>query len=278
MVLYHLSPKGALLRHAIFDGPSSAMVHDFAVSSRHLIFLIPPIGIDMAAVRQGKSMTAAMTWKPADGVKVLVIDKADFSRRRVFEIPAFMVFHFGNAWEADNVIRLDFVQSRDLGGMTEWMPRMMKGEDARPDPSQAAFATIDLHTGRVRIETRREELEFPRVDPRVVARRNRFVFYPSALGDRPDALNGVMRLDTETGKVDAFSFGNGVSLEEHVVVPKPGSAREGEGWLVGAGFDSRHQQSFATVFDALNLAAGPLCIARLPYWTPYCFHGHFHPS
>jgi carotenoid cleavage dioxygenase len=110
----------------------------------------------------------------------------------------------------------------------------------------------------------------------VVARRHRFVFYPVSLGATQDSLNGVMRLDVDSGKVDSFAFDSSVSLEEHVVVPKPGSPREGEGWLVGVGFDSRRQQSFATVFDAMNLAAGPQAIARLPYWTPYCFHGHFH--
>jgi all-trans-8'-apo-beta-carotenal 15,15'-oxygenase len=41
------------------------------------------------------------------------------------------------------------------------------------------------------------------------------------------------------------------------------------------GFDVARQQTFGTVFDALNLAAGPIAIARLPYWAPTCFHGNF---
>jgi carotenoid cleavage dioxygenase len=276
MAVYHLSAKGDLLRHALFDGPSSAMVHDFVVTERYLVFVIPPIGIDMAAVRKGKSMTDAMTWRTTDGVNILVVDKADFSRRRLYQTGAFMVFHFGNAWEDGDTLRFDFVRTNDLGNMNEWMPRMMKGENVRPETPVAAFASVHLPSGRVEVRTRSENLEFPRVDPRVVARRNRFVFYPVSLGATQDSLNGVMCLDVDSGKVDSFAFDSSVSLEEHVVVPKPGSPREGEGWLVGVGFDSRRQQSFATVFDAMNLAAGPQAIARLPYWTPYCFHGHFH--
>lgn len=84
-----------------------------------------------------------------------------------------------------------------------------------------------------------------------------------------------MRLDLESGKVDRYDFGKDVALEEHIVVPRPGSTREGDGWLVGVGFDATQQQSFATVFNALNLAAGPSAIVRLPYWTPACFHGNF---
>jgi len=62
------------------------------------------------------------------------------------------------------------------------------------------------------------------------------------------------------------------------MVPRPGSTKEGEGWLVGVGFDSNRQQSFASVFDAQNLSAGPMALACLPYWVPYCFHGNFHAA
>ncbi len=277
MAVYHLSARGELQRHAVFEMPMSAMVHDFVVTEKHLVFLIPPIGLDMAAVRAGqKSMIGAMQWRAADGIKVLVIDKSDFSKRRILEMPAFMVFHFGNAWEKDGVIRLDCVTTPDPGLMTEWMPKIMRGEEVTAGVSNAAFVTVDLARGRVSMDTRSENLEFPRVDPRVVARRNRHVFYPVAATPDAQALNGVMRLDMDTGKTEIASLGQGITLEEHVMVPKPGSSREGEGWLVGVGFDARRQQSFATVFDAMNLSAGPVAIARLPYWTPYCFHGHFH--
>ena len=277
VVLYHISAKGQLLRQAVFDGPSGAMVHDFAVSQKHLIFLMPPIGFDPDALRAGKSFAQAMVWNARDPVKVLVVEKADFSKRRVLEMPAYMVFHFGNAWEADNVIRVDFVKSADLGAMNDWMPNLMRGENVPAQPSTPAFLAIDLNRGKLSITGRNENLEFPRVDPRVVAKRNRHIFYPVGLGQhRESRLNGVMRLDVESGKVDSYSFGANCTVEEHVMVPKPGSTREGEGWLVGVGFDIDRQQSFASVFDAMNLAAGPVALARLPYWVPYGFHGNFH--
>ena len=66
------------------------------------------MGVDREALRAGKGFAQAMVWNEREALKVMVVDKADFSRRRVFEMPAYMVFHFGNAWEADNVIRVDF--------------------------------------------------------------------------------------------------------------------------------------------------------------------------
>ena len=220
-----------------------------------------------------------MVWNSREPVKVLVVEKADFSKRRVLEMPAYMVFHFGNAWEADNVIRVDFVKSTDIGVMNEWMPRMMRGESVPAQPSTPAFLAIDLNRGRLSITERNEYLEFPRIDPRFVARRNRQIYYPVRVGDHnDDRLNAVMRLDVESGKTDTYSFGAGCTVEEHVMVPQPGSTREGEGWLVGVGFDIERQQSFASVFDAMNLAAGPIALARLPYWVPHGFHGNFYAS
>ncbi len=280
MVLYHLSAKGDLIKHAVIDAPAGGMVHDFAVTNKHLVFLLPPIGVDYAAMRKGAAYGQALTWKGDESTKVLIVDRNDFSKRRVLEMPSFMVFHFGNAWEADNVIRVDFVQSKDMSIMSDWMPRMMRGETVAPDHSNPAFVTIDLNRGKCGITLRNENCEFPRVDPRFVGLRNRNVYYPVGTSERDEGFGftGVMRVDVESGKVDRFNFREEVALEEHVVVPKPGSSKEGEGWLVGVGFDVARQQSFATVFDALNLAAGPQALVRLPYWTPVCFHGHFHAA
>lgn len=279
LVLYQFSKQGKLVQHHVMDAPSSAMVHDFVTSQRYLIFLFSPIHLDLKSVQAGSSMVQAMQWKPQDGTQLLVIDKSDFSQSYRMELPAMMLFHFGNAWDEGQHIRLDFVKSKDLGNFQVSMPQMMRGIDVTNDPSTPAFLEIDLAKKRVTMTERSEILEFPRVDPRVVGRRNRYVFYPFATQQSVyNALNGVMRLDRETGKVDRFDFGERMRLEEHVVVPKAGSSKEGDAWLVGVGFDVQEQTSFASVFDAQNLAAGPVALARLPYWTPHCFHGNFYAA
>lgn len=280
MIVYQISAQGELLRHAVFDAPAGAMVHDFAVSRRHLVFLLPPISLDMEALRAGAGFSQSMRWKAGEALQVLVVDKSDFGKRRTFEVPAFMVFHFGNAWEANGVIRIDFVQSADLGETNDWMQRTMRGELVESEASNAAFMTIDLVRGRVGITRRDEQVEFPRVDPRLTALRNRFVFYTTYSGNttRTGFFNSIMRLDVDSGKTDTFSFEKDCIVEEHIVVPKPGATREQDAWLVGAGFDIARQQSFASVFDAANLAAGPVALARLPYWLPHCFHGNFHAA
>lgn len=279
LILYKISPQGKLLQQHVMEAPGSPMVHDFVMSQQHLIFLFSPIHLNIGAVRAGQSMVDAMEWRAKESTKVLVIEKADLSRSMLMELPAMMLFHFGNAWEQDQTIHLDFVKSKDLGNFKEWMPKMMQGQDIMHESSTPAFLKIDLKTQQIGMTERADVLEFPRVDPRVVGQRNRYVFYPfAAKSGKNNALNGVMRLDLETGKTDQFDFADRMRLEEHVVVPKAGSRHEGEVWLLGVGFDVQRQTSFASVFDGQNLSAGPVALAHLPYWTPHCFHGNFYPS
>jgi carotenoid cleavage dioxygenase len=277
LVLYHISKQGKLVRHALFDAPAGAMVHDFAVSQKHIIFLLPPIYIDNEALSSGKSRAESMEWNASKGMQVLVVDKSDFAQRRLFELPAMMMFHVGNAWEENQVIYLDFVRSENLQNMSQAIPKRMRGENGYAQNSSPTLLKIDLNTGRLDVQERSEIVEFPSIDPRYVAQKNRYVFY---IGSRQANLNGrldgVMRLDLHRQTTDAYYFGDHVTLEEHILVPKPNSSKEGEAWLIGVGFDHQSQTSFSSVFDAQNLAAGPLAIAHLPYWTPFCFHGNFY--
>jgi all-trans-8'-apo-beta-carotenal 15,15'-oxygenase len=84
----------------------------------------------------------------------------------------------------------------------------------------------------------------------------------------------VLRRDVETGKTDAFDYGENMMVEEHIVVPRV-DGKEGAGWAIGTALDVANNVTMLSVFDALNLAAGPIVQARLPYALPLGFHGNF---
>ncbi len=46
MALYEIGADGALRRVAAVQVPDVGMVHDFAVTERHLVFLMPPLVYD----------------------------------------------------------------------------------------------------------------------------------------------------------------------------------------------------------------------------------------
>lgn len=276
LMIYQLSPRGELQRQQLLKLPMAAMVHDFAVSQRFLVFLLAPIGLDMAKVRAGQSMADAMEWRGQDATRVLALDKATLTPRW-FELPAAMVFHFGNAWDDGDELVLDYVEAPPLPQFQDRIKAMMSGQRIAAVPSRPRLLRLPLNgQGAPRWEGRDEQVEFPVVDPRVVAQRHRFVYYPTRVA-RPDrwGFDGVMRLDLESGQRQRYQFDGEVLLEEQLLVPRPGSTREGQGWLLGLGYDTRRQRSFASVFDAERLADGPLARAWLPYWVPLGFHGRF---
>jgi len=280
MVLYQIGPNGQLQRSQMLKLPTAAMVHDFVVTQRHIVFLLPPLSLDMAALRQGAAMVTAMRWQASEAMRVVVIDKATLQVQRTLEAPAHLVFHFGNGWDdGQGTIRLDYVESDIDEFLSGRFNTALGGVEANfGAPSQARFMTIDLRQGRVQVQGREEAVEFPQVDPRVVGQRYRYLYAPTQRGlQQRWGANAVQRLDLKSGRVDDFAWGADVVVEEQLLVPKPGSRREGEGWLLGTGFDARQQRSFATVFDAEAIAAGPLATVWLPYAAPFGFHGHFHP-
>lgn len=281
LAVYRIDRQGHLQRHALLTLPMAAMVHDFAVSQSHLLFLLAPIGMDVERLRAGASMADAMTWNPAQGTRVLLLDKATLTPRW-FDLPAAMVFHFGNAWEADGWLTVDYVEAPPLPEFHARITALMSGQRADSVPSQPRVLRVPLGdaSGRaLSLQRRDESVEFPVVDPRVVGQRHRFVYYPTRVKDPQRwGFDAVMRLDLETGARQRFTFDGDVLLEEQLLVPRPGSTREGQGWLLGLGYDVRRQRSFASVFDAERIEDGPLARAWLADWVPLGFHGRFQPA
>jgi all-trans-8'-apo-beta-carotenal 15,15'-oxygenase len=280
LALYKISAAGKLEKAEIIKVTNLAMNHDFVVSQRHLIFVLPDMRINRAKLREGHSFVDSFEFPKGQPMRVLTVEKDDFSKQRWYELPPGFVFHFGNAWEEKSgQIRFDCVLS-DPGAevMTNTMRQLMRGDvgNLANGASRSAQVVIDPAAGTIRHTLATEDVEFPRVDPRVVAQRNRQLFHTASLGDGAGfSMNAVLRYDLESGKTDSYRFASEYSLEEHIPVPRPGSTREGEGWLVGCAYNARTGRTELNVFDAMRLAAGPLATAKLPYAIPIGFHGHF---
>jgi all-trans-8'-apo-beta-carotenal 15,15'-oxygenase len=280
LVIYQIGANGQLKRQQLLKLPVAAMVHDFVVSQRFIAFLLPPLSMNPAALQAGSSMVGAMRWDAAAPMRLLVIDKSSLQPLRTVELAPELVFHFGNAWDDGRWLRFDYVKSDAAEFLSGRLNTVLQGREASGgELSTAQFMAVDTQTGQLRRSARPEAVEFPQVDPRVVAQRYRYVYAPTQRGlqDRW-GFNALQRLDIDSGRLDSFAFDAHTVVEEHLLVPKPGSTREGQGWLVGTGFDSRRQRSFASVFDAQRLADGPLARVWLPYWVPFGFHSHFHAA
>lgn len=282
LVLWHIDPQGQLVSARPLPMPlAGAMVHDMAVTARHIVVPIPPLTLHLSALSQGGTLEQAMRFHADQPLRILVIDKNDVAQRRVFELPPQMVFHVGNAFErGDGRIELTYVGADDAGFLTAGAAAMMLGEWSEVGDggrSSIQRVVLDMQSGRVQHDRFDDTVEFPRVDPRRVGEATRWLLTPASWrNDRPAGFfHGLQLRDTETGRVRRFDFGAHTVVEEHLLVPKRGASGELQAWIIGTSFDARRRTSQLSVLDAERLEDGPVAQATLPYILPYGFHGNF---
>ncbi len=280
MVVWHIDPAGALA--GVQVGPSpypGGMVHDMAVTGRHLVVPLPPVSLDFGQPTGGGPRRFAM--KAGEPLRVLVMEKADITKRRVFELPPQMVFHVGNAHEtADGSIVLSFVGAPDAWFLDQGAVALMSGRPLPSGPSRTCVAVLDMAGGKARVETMDDQVEFPRIDPRRIGQSSRWLLSAAAwgAGHRAGLLHGLQLRDMQTGRVRRHDYGDQTIVEEHVMVPKPGRRGELDAWLLGTTFDGRRQATVLNLLDAAHIEDGPIAQATLPYVLPLGFHGNFHPG
>lgn len=273
LALYQIGARGQVLRTALLPVPQLALVHDFVVSGKHLIFVVPPYDLKQDP---GLSFADRHVWNTARATRVIVVAKDTLALRQVFELPPQMVFHFGNAWEDGDCTRFDLVL-HDGDALAE-VGGVMAGRRTAPR-SRAVQVTLDYASGQARTVRLFGTSEFPRVMPQVAMARHRKLALLGSSGATPDLrLDSVNLVDTDSGQVDGYTFGAGWQVEEHVLVARPGARSETDGYLVGVAQDLRVGVTVMTVFDAAGVKDGPLALARLPYRAPHCFHGNFLPT
>jgi carotenoid cleavage dioxygenase len=269
LVLWRIEPDGSLGGVGMLPIPQLAMVHDFVVTERHMVFLVPPYHLEPKA---GASFLAQHVWDAGRPIRAVVVDKADFSLRRIIEQPVGPVFHFGNGWDDGDKLHLDACLYDDDRVLAE-LGAAMHGQlwDDKVS-SRATLLTLDLARGTVRSEMLLGNSEFPRVAPADVGQRHRQLYLATSRQARSMGLDGVARIDLDHGQVDRYDFGADWVVEEHIPVPKA----NGRGvWLIGPAFDARHKTTVLNLFDGERIAAGPVARARLPYAAPMGFHGNF---
>ncbi|CAN5558922.1 carotenoid oxygenase family protein [soil metagenome] len=278
LVLYEIAPDGALRRADVLPIEDMPMIHDFAVTPGHLVFLMPPLVYDDRLKAAGKCFLDAHAWRPELGMRALVIDKSDWKRRQMFTLPAGFLFHLGNAWEEDSVggtvIHVDYARSPDASSVFTSTREVMRGRLVASPGARLTIASLNLRTGKATQVELPVEAEFPRMDPRRVGLQHRHVFHAAQLREGSPFWTAIARTDLESGSSSQFSYGPQTLVEEHVFVPDS----SGPGWVLGTSLDWTNKATVLSCFAADALADGPVAQATLPYSLPLGLHGVFVPA
>ena len=270
MVVWRLKPDRSLHSAEIVELPRASYMHDFTATARQLVIVLQPWVFE----RRGMPYAAQFAWKPELGTRVLVLDKADLTRTRTFELPTFSFFHLGDAWEeADGTIRFDVAAGEDVAFAVEGARVLVEGRGTVPgDPARLALVTLHAD-GRAELVDSGVDAEFPRADPRRAGVRRRYTSHVAGEGRGRPLPTGLAMHDWETGRSDRFDFGERTITEEAVWVPKPGRVGEAEAWLIAPSINLAEGATELHVFEAARVADGPLCSWRAYVALPAGFHG-----
>lgn len=275
---YHrLSSDGARLTSADIAVPGPTMIHDFAITDRHAVFLDLPMTLQLALAGRGMPYC----WDESYGARIGVMPLATPGAVTWFEVEPNYVFHVGNAHtDVAGRVVLDAARYAPDDAVVMW------GGLGAPMPAEAGAAAatgkarmhrwvLDPATGSV-AETVLDErgVEFPTVDDDRVGRAARYR-YAVAAAAGPDSSDGaIVKLDVERGVVAEHSLGPDTVVGEAVFVPSSAPDRaEDDGWLLTISTRRDRSGSQLLVLDATDVGGPPVAAVTLPRAVPSGFHG-----
>jgi len=211
-------------------------------------------------------------WREELGMRVLVVDKDDFAKRRMFELPAAFLFHLGNAWEDSNgVIRLDYIHADRPDSVFITTRQVMRGRYPETQTPHLALVTLDPRSGKATREVLPIEGEFPRIDARLTGLRYDRIIHATNHIQGRFGFSAVAVTQLQNARVDRFDYGRDHIAEEHIYVADGNRP----GYILGTSLDLKRRVTQIACFHANAVSDGPIALARLPYALPLGLHGNF---
>jgi carotenoid cleavage dioxygenase len=273
-VNYHRADAdGRLTINRPIDVPALTLMHDFALTAEHVVFMDLPLLFNLSlALTQQDERDLPYRWHDQYPARLGVLRRDDpYGQLRWFDIDPCFVFHIANAYDVtsagENSIVLEVVRYPEM-----WRDSSEFGIDA------ALWRwKIDLDTGVV-AESQLDDrgVEFPRVDDRLAGAAAR---YSVAVGS-----GALVRYDLQRDIASEHRFGGrggrGVpgAPGEAVFAPAAGESDELAGWYLTYVYDPVTDGSDLVVIDASDFEGEPVARIRLPRRVPHGFHGNWIPD
>jgi carotenoid cleavage dioxygenase len=122
--------------------------------------------------------------------------------------------------------------------------------------------------------------EFPRFDERFCMSdyRHGWIVSGNVAAAGTPRHEGITHYDLASGRIVTWNDGPNDRFGEPIFVPRSDDATEGDGWLLSVVFRAGEGRSDLAVFEATDLAKGPIALAHLSSRVPAGFHGNWRPG
>lgn len=283
---FEIDPAGKVVRKFDFKVPYYTMLHDFAIAGDYAVFNVSPYHSEMEVLEQHRPHFYYDRKLPF--YLCVVRRDGDGSDMRWFKLaPSVCGCHVMNAYQDGTKIYFDIPISKT--GSLPFFPE----KDGRPfDPQEAITRltrfTVDMASNSDDI-TQVEQIgempgEFPRIDDRYAGKKYRHGWMITYDFDKPyngppgpfaGVINSLTHYDHETGEEASWWCGPDSALQEPCFIPRSKDGPEGDGYLITLIDNHITNYSDLCIFDALDVAKGPICRAKLPIRLRQGLHGNW---
>ena len=268
LVYLRVSPEGRLVQREEITVGGPTMMHDFAITTKHALFLDLPVVFSLEDALKG---TMPFSWSDDYPARIGVMPRTGGDRDvRWFDVAPCFIFHTLNAYDDGSTVVLDACRNSEV-----WR----KAGDMQSGTGKLSLHRFrfDLASGAVKEETLDDRpMEFPRVADAVIGRKHRFGWTLGLDSSHPESpgFAGILKNDLATGRSEMHDCGPGRTAGETVFVPAQGAdPSSDEGYLLSYVYDAATNGSELWVLDASRMSRPPLARVALPQRVPNGFHG-----
>ncbi len=287
MTYYELDKDGKLKFEIWFENPYYAMMHDFGFTKDYALFHVIPSTSNWDRLEKGMPHFGFDTSMPCYFGVLPRRPDATADDVRWFKGPNLFASHVLNAYQEGSKIHFDTPEAKN--NMFPFFPDI-DGKPFNPEEAKSYLTrwTFDMESNSDEFErTRLTEMigEFPRIDDRMAGRKHRYGWMLVIDDAKPVELvggsaggmimNTLGMVDLETGKEQKWWCGPVSSLQEPCFIPRSKDAPEGDGWIVQICNRLESKSSDLLIFEAMDIAKGPVATIHLPVRMRFGLHGNW---
>jgi carotenoid cleavage dioxygenase-like enzyme len=262
---------GRLVRSEVIDVKGPSLMHDWAMTERHVLFMDLPVVFDAA---YGATAGFPYRWDDTYGARIGVMPKTGTSRDvRWFEVDPCFVVHSLNAYEQGTEIVLEAARYSDQV-REKWSPDILRiGVGATLHRWR-----LDLATGVTREEAVDDRtFEFPKINPGLLGVHSDVGYGVVTYQGGHTGFGGLLKWDLTTSACQTHPVAAGYAASEGCFIADPDARAEDDGWLLSYVYDPGRDASDLVIIDASSFAGPPQAVIRLPQRVPLGFHGCWIP-
>ena len=288
--LYRSDATGKLLKQNFLTLPRVSLTHDFALAGPYLVFLVPPVQLQLSPVIFNlKSFSDSLQWKPDIGTTILIFDRETLELVNRAVVEPWFQWHFSHGWvDCDGMIHVGFV------GYDNFSTNQYLKEIASGNVKTSAVGTLreisfnPKNPKKIEHKTLvNQQCKFPvvnswdNISPKapdniyLSAHRQNTVSNPQ---ENSDLFGAIAHYQSATDHLTIIDAGEGYYPSEPIVVYDKNNQPR---WLLTAVYDGVNHRSQVWVYDGRSpqhLQGGAIAKLQLPSIIPHSFHGTWSPG